>query len=260
MIRNLRHAIKQLTPPVLWDAAVKLMAFPWKTFETWETAAASCSSYENDLLNGFRIARDDLNRKNGRVIDLEGNALLWVTSLLPGSLAVTDFGGATGEFGAALQLLRPQVEYTVVENPALVAALAANNNSVRFATKIPGECDVFFTSSSLQYIGDPYGVLVAGFRSAKSAVILARNNFSERERFRVQRSPLFNNGGGAIPAGFSNSTITYPLRTISERRVRAVASEFGFKLIARVPEPSEGLAHLDKAYSAQLVFLRANTA
>jgi putative methyltransferase (TIGR04325 family) len=241
---------------MIWDAVAKLKAFPWKTFETWDSAAASCSSYENDLLSHFRVARDDLNRKNERVIDLEGNALLWVTALLPGHLAVTDFGGATGEFGEALQLLRPDIEYTVVENATLVAALAAKNKPVRFATELPGECDVFFTSCSLQYIRDPYSVLVAGCRSAKRAVILVHNNFSERDSIRVQRSPLFNNGGGAIPAGFHNSIVAYPLRTVSELRVRSIAAELGFKLIARVPERSEDVAHFDKAYSVQLVFLR----
>ena len=256
MIISLKRAAKRVVPPLLWDMAEKLAAFPWRRFDTWESAAASCTSYEDDLFNRFRVARHELNRKNNRLVDLQGNALLWVASMLPGTLSVTDFGGATGEFGEALQSQRPNVVYTVVENSALVAALASRRESIGFSTAIPPECDVFFSSSSLQYIADPYGVFAAGLRSAHRAVVLVRNNFSERDSIRVQRSQLFHNGGGAIPPGFSNATITYPVRTVSERLLQDMASEAGFKMIARVPERSEGLAHLDRAYSVQLVFMR----
>jgi putative methyltransferase (TIGR04325 family) len=244
---------------MLWNWLRKLAAFPWKTFDSWGSAVAFCASYENDVLNRFRVARDELNRSNSRIISLEDNALLWVCSLLTGELSVTDFGGATGEFGEALMLSRPAVKYTVVENPALVAALDKKSSSIRFCTDIPSECDVFFTSSSLQYVEDPFGVLAIGFKSARQAVILVRNNFADRDVIRVQASPLFNNGGGAIPAGFKNTKITYPVRTISESRVRAIAAEAGFKLIARVPEEAEGLAFLDNCYSAQLVFIKLET-
>jgi putative methyltransferase (TIGR04325 family) len=209
------------------------------------------------VLNRFRIARDELNRKNGRVISLEGNALLWVCSLLTGPIVVTDFGGATGEFGEALQSSRREVAYTVVENAALVAAMRDNSPSIRFSTEIPSECDVFFTSSSLQYVEDPYGVLAIGFKSARQAVILVRNNFSQRNVIRIQASPLFNNGGGAIPAGFKNSKFTYPVRTINEQKVREIAAASGFRLVARVAEQAEGIAFLDEGHSAQLVFLKA---
>ena len=259
MSRTIKQTLKWLSPPAILEAVDWVSAFPWKTFHTWESAASSCSSYEDDLLNRFRVARDDLNRKNGRVIDLQGNALLWVASLMRGRLAITDFGGATGEFGEALQGLRSDVDYTVVENASLVSAFAAKKAAIRFSTEIPASCDVFFSSSSLQYVQDPYGVFSAGLGSARRAVVLVRNHFSERDSIRIQRSPLFHNGGGAIPPGFPNSTITYPIRTVSERRLQTMASEAGFNMIARVPERSEGLAHLDQAYSVQLVFVKSMT-
>jgi putative methyltransferase (TIGR04325 family) len=257
-MNNLKYALMRLMPPILWDAAARFRIRSQKTYNTWESAAASAGAYDDDLVNRFRVERAEINRKSGRFVSLEGNALSWITALLPaGHLSVTDFGGATGEYGQALQRLRSDIDYIVVENPTLVA-LCASIHSIRFTTKIPSECDVFFTSSTLQYIKDPYGALAVGFQSARRAVILVRNNFSERETFRVQQSPLFNNGSGDIPAGFSNRTITYPLRTISESRVNSIAADKGFKMIARILENSEVLTCEDNVYGAQLVFLRSN--
>jgi putative methyltransferase (TIGR04325 family) len=255
-MNRLKYVLIRLMPPILWDSVARFRVRSQKTYKTWEAAAASAGAYEDDLINRFRVERAELNRKSGGFMSLEGNPLSWVIALLPaGRLSVTDFGGATGEYGEALQRLRSEIEYTVTENPTLVT-LCANNLSIRFTTKIPSECDAFFTSSTLQYLADPYGALAAGFQSAKRAVILVRNNFSERETFYVQQSLLFSNGSGLIPDGFSNRTITYPIRTISESRVCSIAADNCFRMIMRIPENSEVLLHEDHVYGAQLVFLK----
>jgi hypothetical protein len=56
----------------------------------------------------------------------------------------------------------------------------------------------------------PYLTLEQGFRSAQKAVVLKRNNFCEHDIFAVHTSPLFDNGTGPIPPGFSIITLPTP--------------------------------------------------
>jgi putative methyltransferase (TIGR04325 family) len=197
------------------------------------------------------MERSRLRKRDGSL--LTGN-ILGLTARLAGKqdLSITDFGGATGDLGADFLAAFPAGSYTVVENPTLVS-LMSNQGPVRFATEIPGRCDIFYSSSCLQYLVDPVGVLADGFASAKLAVVLVRNSFSDAERFYVQRSRLFDNGGGPLPEGFENCWISYPHRTLVEQDVAALAASQGFRCIARLEEPKT----FPRSYSKQLVFWRS---
>lgn len=169
------------------------------------------------------------------------------------TLEVTDFGGATGDLGLEFLDAYPASSYTVVENPNLVA-LMHGKTAVRFTPEMPPECDVFFSSGTLQYIDEPMSVLRKGLKSARLAAILTRNSFSEAESFHVQKSWLFENGTGPIPPGYVNRRISYPHRTIRESDVMRLAHELGLRCQSRLEESS---GTRGDSYGKQLVFLRS---
>jgi len=83
-----------------------------------------------------------------------------------------------------------------------------------------------------------------------------RNAFAESETIRVQTSHPYENGSGAVPAGFANGVVLYPHRTMIEREIVDIARDSGFELGARLYEPLTSWPGTDDVHGAQLVFLR----
>lgn len=217
---------------------------------TWQDAVAAAGSYEDELVNRFRVDRAAL-----RAIQPPSTALhLTALTIGKADIAVTDFGGSAGEMGADFLAAFPNANYTVVENRTLVRLMSERGRAtMQFAATIQPECDIFFSSGALQYLADPVAVLEAGFESARHAVVLARNCFSDMEVFTVQRSRLFDHGGGPIPPGYTDRDTSCPHRTIKESAVNDIASRHGFYCVARLEEHS---GTRGGAYGRQLVFLR----
>jgi hypothetical protein len=218
---------------------------------SWEAAGGKAGSYEADLVNRFRVARSLGRAPDGKILRHSILALL-IPLLGRDDVAITDLGGATGDLGADVLLAHPEASYVVVENATLVGMMAGRS-AVRFQPELPERCDIFFTSGTLQYLDEPMAVLERGFRSAGALAALVRNSFSDRERFHVQRSRLFANGTGPIPAGFSDRVISYPHRSLVEPEVMQLARDCGFECIAKLEESSGALYG---QHGRQLVFAR----
>jgi putative methyltransferase (TIGR04325 family) len=247
---TLKALVRDLTPPILWRV-IQSFKGRYKSYPSWDSAAAAAGTYDDSILNRFRAER----ARTAPPTPLLDNALIWLVRMLPGPLSVLDFGGATGGVGLALRQHAPDLNFTVVETPALVA-LMGHAGDVAFVVAMPETCDVFYSSGTLQYLPDPYAVLEQGFAAARQAVVLKRNYFSDRPIIRVHHSRLFENGAGPVPRGYQDMAISYPSATVQENRVHEIAARHGFVLFARTPDfdgvtiPDEG------AYGAQLVFLR----
>jgi putative methyltransferase (TIGR04325 family) len=241
--------LKGLVPPI---AHVLLRG--GKRYPTWEEARTAAASYDNEALNAFKVARSAQRHVDGSLLTA---SVLQLTALAlkKSDVAVTDFGGATGDLGRDFLASWPGASYTVVETPALVAMMQAHG-AVRFEPSIPQTCDVFFSSGTLQYVDRPMEVLAEGFASARHAVVLVRNTFCDEAQYYVQRSKLFENGYGPIPQGFRNTTVRYPLQTTNEGSVHALADRYGFHCVARLDEAVD-LQHPVQVYGKQLVFMKA---
>ncbi len=229
------------------DTLIFRWLLPTKTYPDWEAAEkeAGPNAYTNSILNEFRIAR-------GREADPSAMDHV-LASVIRDGYRITDFGGSTGHLGQLLIARNSSISYTVVENPTMVELMQSQDSPVKFSTAIPKECDIFYSSSTIQYVSDPYGALTEGFGSARHYAILVRNHFADVERFTVQRSRLFDNGSGPLPSGFKNLVLRYPRRTIQEKKVLGLAQDCGFAL---------DQAHEDRrneykgGYSRDLVFKR----
>lgn len=227
---------------------------PETRYASWHEANAASGSYDDALVNEFRVARALGYRSDGTLLP---SNLLYLTALglKKPDFSVVDFGGATGELGRELQSVFPGSSFTVVENPTLVA-LMRDKSPIRYVSEIPANCDIFFSSGTLQYVEKPFDYLAAGFSSAAYAVILTRNSFCNEKIYRSQTSRLFDNGAGPIPANFTDRDITYPHQTIDEREVMKIAEQKDFRLVARVDESSGVHPYRGMVYGKELVFVR----
>jgi len=246
-VTRIKRVIKALLPPVIVHAIRPREA----RFSTWGEACAHAGSYDADLVNRFRSERHALNTVDDTILQTSVLGLV-VLALPQAPLTVTDFGGATGDLGQAFLQAYPSSQYIVVENPTMVE-LMRGKTPVQYTTLMPEQCDVFFTSSTLQYLDDPMKILKEGLCSAKQAAVLTRNSFSETETFREQRSHLFDNGMGPVPPGYHNIQVSVPHRTIRESTVLELAHSMGFRCVARLEEAS---GSLPGSYGKQLVFFR----
>lgn len=236
-----------------WDVWITWKESRPKTFWTWRGAARAAGAYDSDVLNRFRVAR-----RPAAVPSLPDDHPLALALLgFPATAApaVVDLGGGTGDLMLAVLQRWPNARCTVIETPGMVA-LMAGTGPVTFATEIPAKCDVFYSGGTLQYLPSPYRTLARAFASASVAVVLARNCFSDRTLIRVQAYRLYDNGAGPIPAGFEDRAISYPHRTIRERRVLEMAGRAGFRLVADLPDSSGVLPCLGRVYGKTLVFTR----
>lgn len=218
---------------------------------SWDEAVTSGAKYSDANLTLFKIKRGEARIPDGSL--LAESPLKSVT--IEDGDTITDFGGSIGDLGLEVLAAYPRTKYIVVENETMVEMMRGRN-AVQFTTSIPDECDIFYTSGTLQYLSHPMEVFEAGVRSARRAVVLARNSFCKTEIFRVQQSRLFDNGRGPIPEGFADRVITYPHRTINEDAVHAIAEKHGFKCLERQEATSGVLRHNDEVYGVDLVFTK----
>ena len=244
-----RKWLKSWLPPAIVESRHSGRLFP-----SWEAAATAASSYEDTLVNKFRVERTAL-RPIVNSLDATGLLGLTIRALGIADATITDFGGAAGELALNFIAAFPAAKYTVVENAKLVS-LIRPLHGIEFTTDIPTSCDVFFSSGTLQYVPSPIAVLEKGFASARLAVVLARNSFSDKKLYRVHKSRLFRNGSGPIPSGYKNVVISYPHQTICERDVQMHAERQGFRCIAALEEHSGVLPYRGQVYGRQLVYLK----
>lgn len=225
-----------------------------KLYPTWQAAQAAAGAYDDGLLSRFRVARSTRHSALGSALDTP--LPLVVRALNRADLVVTDFGGSCGELGRDFIARWPGAAYTVVETGAMVRAIAGASEPVRHVTEIPESCDIFYSGGTLQYVDDPLAIMAQAFRTARRAVVLTRNSFCTTQLFRVQKSRMFENGGGPIPSGFKDQDVSYPHRTIRESDIQGMASARGFVCVARLEESSGVYRYQGKVYGRQLVFVK----
>lgn len=229
--------------------------FPPARYTSWHDATVASGSYDDALVNEFRVARSANYHSDGTLLP---SNLLYLTALglKKPDISVVDFGGATGELGREFQAVFPGSSFTVVENPTLVAMMR-DKSSIQYVNSLPASYDIFFSSGTLQFLEKPLDILAAGFSSAAYAVILTRNSFYNEKMYRTQTTRLFDNGAGQIPVNYTDQDISYPHQTIDEREVMKIAEQKSFRLIARVDESSGVFAYPRKlVYGKELVFVR----
>jgi putative methyltransferase (TIGR04325 family) len=214
---KLKDTIKQLTPPVLIQAATRLRAPVYDLsgdYRSWDEAMAASTGYDSDvILEKTRLAL--LAVKNGEAAyerdsvlfdEIEYSwpllaGLMWVAARCGGMLNVLDYGGSLGStyfqnrvFLSAL----PDVRWNIVEQPRHVQVGKAcfEDDRLRFYADIR-DClaetqpNVVLFSSVLQYLERPYTVLDQVLALPCEHVIIDRTPFwtGAEDRLCVQTVP-----------------------------------------------------------------------
>lgn len=145
------------------------------------------------------------------------------------SVTIADLGGACGTHYFELKrFLKPEIElkWLVIETPEMVRAaqrMNLENKDLKFVTsleQITDTPDILHSSSTLQYVPDPYGTLTSLAKSGIPWLFFNRMMFTEGndDLITVQSSPMSANGPGPMPEGFTDKTITYPHTNMSFQR------------------------------------------
>lgn len=227
-----------------------------KIYRTWEAASvAAKGDYSDSLLTDFRIARSRgvLGAEEG--IFIPSPVLAKALQGEPGHFV--DFGGAAGEMCAVIKNANPGWSFTVVETKAMAKAAAPVRPSIAFLDALPDEITVFHTSGTLQCLKDSELIWGNALKRTTRFACLVRNAFANKVEYRVQKSMLFENGGGPVPHGFDNIEVRYPHRTLSEKKMIEIAKKNGFELALRIENQNSGVVSTAKGmYGADLLFKR----
>jgi hypothetical protein len=167
-----------------------------------------------------------------------------------GARIIVDFGGGVGEVARGIVAAIPGTTVVVVEQAGILSR-AKGTPGVTFSSEI-GQCDLFFTSSCLNYVDNHLRYVEKGFESARCAAVFSRNAFSEQDEFHVQRMRLNKNG----PLGVTGDAWTdLAHHTVRESDIVSIGKRYGFQLTKRIPAAvDESLT--GRSYDVSLVFLK----
>jgi putative methyltransferase (TIGR04325 family) len=238
----MRDFVRQLVPPILMK--VLKPAFAPRTFNSYEEAITACrnSAYEEEDLVKVVVEKNLIFRQTIRdsaVFDLSALRTAIALGLTNGesTLRVLDFGGGGGyHYTLAKAVLgnSRSLKWNVVETSIMVKeAQRIADSDLRFydnindAKKNLGSVDLVFTSSALQYCPNPVGCLRELTEVGATNIFITRTPFNQADNslVSIQVSKLSENGPGALPVGFDDRNVSYPITFASRHEVEKVLRE-----------------------------------
>jgi putative methyltransferase (TIGR04325 family) len=191
----------------------------------------SVDRYDNDLIANViikktTIFKDNLTKSYG--LDFTGlRTIIGISiaglDLKKKELNVLDFGGGGGyHYFISKLILNDDInlKWHVVETKSIVkiSNILSNNelhffNSIEEASISPNRFDLIIASSSIQYCINQGKILQELIDLNSRNIFITRTPFSLDKPVynNVQFSKLSNNGPGALPAGFTDCLISYPI-------------------------------------------------
>jgi putative methyltransferase (TIGR04325 family) len=215
-----KQALKQLTPPLLWNTLRALRQTGPRPgiefrgdYRSWDDARRDSSGYDDRAVldhtaRAMRAVRDGQARfeRDGVLLEEPELPLPLLAGLLraaaenEGVLDVVDFGGALGStYFAARRFLAPlrAVRWRVVDLPATVALGRAEftTTELSFHASLDdaGAAPVLVLSGSLQFLPEPHAFLEDALTRPFRTVILDRTFVTggARDRLTVQHVPAW---------------------------------------------------------------------
>lgn len=235
----------EITPPIVfkkiqqyWNAS--------KTFNNYQLALKHADSYEAEEIVKVVVAKG-VEFKNSLLEKhiLDSGALrislAILTSIKTDKIRVLDFGGAAGVHYFLTRFLLDssiKLDWRVVETKAMVSEIKnykLENKELEFfdtidkATKNE-KFDLVFSSSTLQYVPDPYATLQKLCEIDTQTIAITRTPITERPVVILQKSLLSSNGIGAIPKNLNikDKIITYPATMIDKTKIEEIFTKFGY--------------------------------
>ena len=205
------------------------------------TIFSKASGYQDDELVQVVVEKNLINRKSisvNKVLDL--TSLRFIAGFGIGgfkpNLKVLDFGGGGGYHHDVFELVyRDRMhEWCVVETPLMVqGAKALETGCLHFRSEIAearnllGDVDIVFASGALQYTAEPLHYLQKLIEVNAQYLFITRTVLNEKDAriTFMQDARLSENGPGALPKGFHDKTISYPITVESKNEVEKLLRE-----------------------------------
>lgn len=208
-----------------------------KYYANYNWALNDCpqGGYQNDELcemvaDKTVIYLKNLNKKPYSITPVSAFLLSgmtqYINSFSVDKINVLDFGGACGAHYFEIRRFLPEnisLNWNVVETPKMVLSAQKSNletNELHFFSSIDYinvEIDFLHSSSTMQYVSDPYQVLDRFLKLKAKWLFFNRMVFNENDYdfITIQNSLLSANGPGPLPRGFSDRIVAYPHTTMS---------------------------------------------
>lgn len=256
----LKHTIKQLVPPALVSVRNRLRPAE-KVFGSYAEALRECECFESSLYLDLihEKTKNYLQQLDAAEFEIFGsppvsnNLCVLQAAMKDGQLRVADFGGACGihyfqfkKFAKTFDLPLKQLRWHVIETEGMVQkASHFGNEELHFATNLealPTTPDVIFSSSTLQYLPNPFDQLKKFVEMAPELIYLARTCLSHLDHnlVTIQTTNLTQNGAGPVPAGFTDRLLSWPHTTISQALLEKLFAR-NYRLVARFDDFSSVL-------------------
>ncbi len=238
-----------------------------ETFSNYEEALKKCGNegYEDSALCRM-IAKKTIKYKETllqqpyHINAVQCYLVLTIQNVLlqhhVSSLSIADFGGACGaHYFETRRLIQNQIalKWNVIETPGMVKSaydFKLNNHELNFVSNFDQvDADIFYLSSSIQYVPDPYNILNKLISKEYSYILFNRmmlNTISAEDEIIVQQSWLSANGPGPMPKGEVDKLVKYPHTTLSEQKFLQLF-EPSYELVFRFDEASgkiSGQSHI----------------
>jgi putative methyltransferase (TIGR04325 family) len=224
-----------------------------KTFSSYEEALKFCQArtkgaYESTTLSNYRFKKtNNFLNSGGSLLAAPSAPLLMfaINYYLKKESSKTpeliDFGGACGENLILLNKIFSNEIFEkswIIESPQMVK----ESKNWEFAKNIQyssnlneiitnNNIDIFFTSSCLQYLKNPFEIISQVAKSNIPLVVLARNKFSSNGEIRAQVSYLSENGIGPHLSEYENQAIYYPNTSIKKRKLIDLFLKNGYSIL-----------------------------
>lgn len=247
---------------------IKFYSRKFKTFEKLEKFCANKSNYDKDTNSLFRFNKFNLNKNDiPTLYNQQYNILLTAVDKFISKYKyfpkIIDFGGGFGEGYFFLKnfYVNQYIEYNVVEIPKIVElskeiTQKILNDNLSFHTSLKDTLkgnnpDLIFSSSTLQYLKEPYKILDELNSSRSKIICLTRNSFSDKTMFYSQVSRLHRSGAGKSPNNYKDILTIHPHTVIDIKKLESIISHY--KIIFR--EKTFEKTVFSNCFSEDLIFI-----
>lgn len=237
-----------------------------RKFSSFKKAKIFCdiickNSYENDYLSNYRLDKFQASIKNidhnkPKAFDFLNKTIQIFFSKYRNYPKILEIGGGFGENSYAIKkLLKKNLPYSVLESNKIIKLANKIENKINYFYDLDlalseTKPDLIFSSSTLQYMSNPYKILSILNDYKPKMISLTRNSFSKKTSYYSQPTELKSNGYGEHIGNYENRLLMYPHTTINFEKLNCILKNYKTFLV----ENDNDYKISDNSFSKNLIY------